>query len=339
MLRRTVLLLPLCLCALALPSLLAVGSTSASAGAKHTIRFATMAPRGSSFLRVFQAWGTSLKKETGGRVKMRMYPGGVAGDDRDVLRKMKAGQIDGGQFSSVAMGSMVREMLVVQVPGVARGVKQLNAVRAGMQQEWNQKLRSHGYEFMGWADVGFGRVFSNKPILRPADYKTVRPWVYKEDPIEPTLMQIVGASPVALGLPEVLPALQTGMIDTLTVSAVAAVALQWFRHLSHMSEGQGMVLLGATFLNKGVVEGLAPDDREKLMETSRKAHAALNKRIVLEEKRAVKSLKARGVVEYAQTAHQKEWDEYYRKLQDKLVGQLYTAETLNKARKLAKSGQ
>ena len=312
---------------------------SASAGGGTTIRFATMAPRGSSFLRVFQAWGKSLQKETGGRVKMRMYGGGVAGDDRDVLRKMKAGQIDGGQFSSVAMGSMVREMLVVQVPGVARGTKELNRVRAGMQDEWNAKLRKHGYEFMGWSDAGFGRVFSNKPILKPTDYKEVRPWVYKEDPIEPTLMSIVGATPVALGLPEVLPALQTGMIDTLTVSAVAAVALQWFRHLTHMSEGQGMVLLGATFLNKKTVDAMAPDDVEKLCETADKAHAALNKRLLLEEKRAVKSLKQRGVVEYDQKAHQKEWDDYYNKLQNKLVGQLYTAETLNKARKLARSGK
>src|SRR6185436_7433856 len=105
--------------------------------------------------------------------------------------------------------------------------------RNAMSAEWSQQFEQNGVHLLGWGDAGQGRVFSNREITRPADFRTAHPWVWTDDPIFPEYLQVIGAHGVRLGLAEVLPALTSGQIDTLVASATAASALQWHTHLTH----------------------------------------------------------------------------------------------------------
>ena len=313
-------------------------ATTASAGDTAVIRLAHLGPRGSSWDKIFRAWSNSAKKETNGAVKFRFYQGGVAGSERDVIRKMKAGQMDAAGLTSIGLGQIARPVTIMQMPGIFANYKQLNSVRETMAPEFEKLFNESGYSLMGWGDAGFARIFAKQPILKPSDYKKVRPWVPKADPVTPEMMKMVGANGVSLGIPEVLPALQTGMVDCVTASAVAAVALQWVRHTTHMSADANLAIVGATVIKKDVMDKLAPDVREKLFETGKKAHAALVKQVQKEDKRAYKTLIKRGMIEFDPLADPKvakEWNTMNDELLKKFTGRLWSKDLYAKVKAAA----
>lgn len=320
--------------ALAVPSLARV-----SAAGNTTIRLATLAPAGSSWDKVFRAWSNSVSKETGGAVSFQFFSGGVAGDERDVIRKMKLGQMDAGGLTSIGLGQIARPTQVLQMPGIIENYKQLNHVRAKMSSEFESMFAKEGYTLLGWGDAGFARQFAKKPILMPSDLKSARPWVPREDPVLPEVMKVIGANGVPLGIPEVFPALQTGMLDSVTVSAIAAVALQWFRHLTHVSKQAPVAVVGATLLRTELFKTLPPDQAKALIETGKKAHAVLLDTVAKEDDKAYKTLISRGMKEFdalATPAQNKAWVDLYTEVIKRLTGKLWSKELLERVRATAK---
>ena len=123
--------------------------------------------------------------------------------------------------------------------------QQLDNVRTELNDHFEKMFNEEGYTFLGWGDAGKTRLFSTEKIERPSDIKKHRPWAWKDDLIFPEFLKVVGANPVRLGVPEVYPALQTRMVDTLPASALAAVALQWYTRLKYVSQRNSGIIVGA----------------------------------------------------------------------------------------------
>ena len=295
----------------------------ASADEAFVLRIATLAPRGSAWMKVFKAWNASLKRKTGGKLQLRFYPGGVSGDERDFIRKMRAGQLDGASVTATGLGQVVRPVLVLQVPRLLTDYDKLDRVRAAMDDEFRGQFREAGFELLGWGDVGRARIFSTHRIERPADLKRTRPWAWREDAIFSTFLKTVGANPVRLGVPEVYPALQTGMVDTVPSSALAAVSLQWYTKLKFVTKQSSSILIGATIVRKDKLDALPAELRAALMETAAKAHALLNRQVRRDDERAYRTLLQRGLQEVDISAHRAEWEAAARKVREQLAGRLY----------------
>lgn len=306
------------------------GVARVAAGETVVIRIGTLAPAGSSWDRAFKAWNNTLMKETSGTLKLQVYPGGSAGDERDVLRKMKIGQMDGGAFTSIGLALVARPIQILQLPGLIHDHDHLNKVRDALAPEFEAVFEKEGYKLIGWGDAGFARILSNRPILYPTDYKAVRPWVPADDAAMPVFMKLVGANPVAAGIPEVIAGLQTGMIDTVIGSAIAAVAMQWFRNVTHVSKEAAVPVIGATLLRGDFYKGLSPDHQQALMATGKRAHTALLAMIEAEDKRAYKTLVEKaGLKEFSTLGtkeQEKAWIEVNTELRKKLTGVLWTPE-------------
>jgi len=332
--KRNLLLLSIIIgCLVALPSLATV-----SAGETITIRMASLAPKGSSWDTVFQAWNKTLRQDTGGGVQFQFFSGGVAGDEKDVIRKMKVGQMDAAGLTSIGLGQIARPVTILQMPGLFANYEQLGKVRKTLAPDLEKLFSDEGYRLLGWGDAGFGRVFSKRPILRPSDYKTVRPWVPRDDPSFPEFMKIVGANGVPLGIPEVFPSLSTGMIDTVVSSAIAAVALQWFRYLTHMSTDTNIAIVGATLVREDLFKTLPPDHQKALVESGKRAHEFLIKKIMSEDAKAYKTLIDQGMIEFnplATPAQAKEWEAANNEMLKRLTGRLWTKELMDKVKAAA----
>lgn len=317
-------------CALAVPSLARV-----SAAGTTTIRLGILAPAGSTWDKVFRAWNNTLTKETGGAVNFQFFLGGVAGDERDVIRKMKLGQMDAGGLTSIGLAQVARPISVLQMPGVLDDYKQLQLVREKLAPEWESMFAKEGYTLLGWGDAGFARQFAKKPILKPDDLKSARPWVPRDDAAITELMKTIGANGVPLGIPEVFPALQTGMVDAVTVSAIAAVALQWFRYVQFVSKQAPVAVVGATIIRAEAMKTIAPDHQKILMDTAKKAHAALIEQVQKEDDKAYKTLLGRGMKEFDAlgTPDQKAaWDKVNVEVIKRLTGKLWTKDLLDRVR-------
>lgn len=302
----------------------------AAAQGPTTLRIATVAPDGSSWMKVFKAWDASLRKATDGQVRLRFYPGGSQGDERDFVRKMRAGQMDGAAVTSTGLGIVVRSVLALSAPGLINEYEEMDRVRDTLAGDLDREFEGEGYKLLGWGDVGKTRIFSTEKFAKPSDLKNLRPWAWKDDAIFSEFLSVVGATPVRLGLPEVYPGLQTRMIDTVPGSAIAAVSLQWFTKLNYVTKQNSGILIGATLLKKSAFDGLTPEQQEALLATSKKAHAALNKRIRRDDDEAYRTILARGLKEVDTDPHRAAWDKAAADTRKRLTGRVYSAELLKR---------
>lgn len=325
---------PFLLASLALSLALVPGVSPRPAGAQEagtTLRIATLAPRGSTWHRVFTAWGNSLRTQTGGRLSIQVQPAG-AGDELALVRRMRANEIDGASFTAVGIGQIARPVLVLQAPGVFEGYEQLDRARASMDAELRGHFEQNGASLMGWSDYGEGRIFSTRPIRRPADLAQAHPWVLENDPMFSEFLRVVGATGVPLPIGGVMGALNASRIDTVVASATAASALQWHTRLTHVTSESNAVLVGATLISKARVDALPADLQQALRDTARQAHDALQRTVRRDDARYYDALVSRhGMQTVDVSEHASEWRQAAQQTRERLVGRIYSREQLDRA--------
>ncbi len=295
----------------------------------YEIRLATLAPAGSSWMKVFNAWNQTLRRETENRLRLRFYPGGSQGDERDFVRKMRVGQLDGGAVTATGLSMLVRPVLVLVVPGLLTTYERLDRVRAKMDARFEKMFEDEGYKLLGWGDAGQTRLFSENKLESPAQIKSQRVWAWKDDLIFNEFYKVIGVNPIRLGVPEVYPALQTRMVDVVAASALAAVSLQWYTRVKYVTAHNSAIIVGATMMRKKKFEELPPDLQATLLSTAERAHDVLNKAIRRDDKKAYSVVMKRGIEPVEAGAHKAEWDKAQKQVRDNLTGRIYPKSLLD----------
>jgi TRAP-type C4-dicarboxylate transport system substrate-binding protein len=326
----------ICVAAFLLPGAATVPRAAASG--PIIIRFASLAPAGSGFMKVSKAWNRSVKKETEGRVELRFYSGGSQGDERDFVRKMRAGQMDGAGISTTGMGMVARPVLVLTAPGLLVENDQLARARTELNDRFSKMFEDAGFVLLNWGEAGKNRLFSTQPFARPADLKSLRPWAWKDDPVFAELVSVIGANPVRMGLPEVYGGLQTRMVDTVPSSAFAAVALQWYTKLKYMAKQNFSIIVGGGILTKEKFDELTEHDQRVLLNTSVRASKANDALVRRDDAKAYAALISRGMTEVDTAKHQAEWNAVAKKARENLVGRVYSKSLLEAVEKVAAAG-
>jgi len=311
----------------------ALPSPGGAAPDQKTIKFALMVPRSPNLAIQLKKRNRELLAATSGKVKLRVYWGGAAGDERTVLRKMNNRQIDGTAFALPMISNFVREALVLESPALFMNYKQLDAARAALTPAFNEEAYRNGFKMLVWGDIGRLRVFSKKKIKTVADMKKVRPWLYTESEMLKEFYKVIGATGVPLGIAEVYGAMETGMIDTFWGTALMAGALQWHRTAEYLSPPMG-------FINGGVV--VKRESWDELPEVGRKAMTDMvnaqarkaQKDIRKQDEQAYKKLLNRGYSEIPPTNEQEWWD-VGNKLRQRMIGRVYTQKLVTQAEQIA----
>ena len=315
----------LLLTAFALP-----GTTShTKAEQSYTLRIASLAPAGSSWMKILNAWNKTLKEKTDGRLKMRFYPGGSQGDERDFVRKMRVGQLDGGVVTMTGMSMIVRAMIVLVLPGFLDNYEKLDRVRGKMAPEFEAMFEKEGFKLVGWGDAGKNRLFGAKPFRTPDDLKAMRPWVWKDELVFVELYDVIGANAVRLGVPEVYPGLQTRMIDMVSSSALTAVALQWYTRVKYMTGWNSAIIAGGTVMRKDKYDELPPDLKEVFQSTADRAHELLNKTIRKDDEKAYQVVLKKGIQVVEAGDAKPAWDAAYKQVRDNFSGRLFPKSLLD----------
>jgi TRAP-type transport system periplasmic protein len=310
--------------ALAVFVMLGVGLDSAADGPPvKTLSIATLAPPGSTWMRVFDAWNRELRRRSSGTLQFRFYPGGVQGDEAEVIRKIRNGRLDGAAVTAVGLGQIHRPALVFQLPGILRTYEQLDAARTALNTEMSTGFESGGFKLLGWADVGQSRLFSTVPIASPSELARHKPWLWRDDLIMPEFFRQIRANAVPLQLPEVLGALQTNRIDCLFSTPVAAVALQWSSRISHVTDMPLAIVIGGTIVGKRQWDALSEEHRTILTETGVQFHALARRNLRRDETAAMQALTQRNIRLVPVTAAQRnEWNQAAQRVRQRLGGQV-----------------
>lgn len=311
-----------------------VSTPSAGAETATVIRFASLAPAGSSFMKVMKAWNRSLKDQTENRVQLRFYSGGSQGDERDFIRKVRAGQMDAAGVTTTGLGMVARPVLVLTAPGLITEYAQLERVRTTLNDRFSQLFTDGGFQLLAWGEAGKNRIFSVNEFAQPKDLKSGRPWAWKDDPVFAEFMSVIGANPVRLGVPEVYPGLQTRMIDTVPASAIGAVALQWYTRLNYMAKDNFGIIVGGSIVKQEKFDSLSEADQKALIDTSERAARALDTLSRRDDDRAFKSLASRGMTVVDTDLYKAEWDAVEAQTRKNLTGRVYSKSLLDAVQKI-----
>jgi len=235
------------------------------------------------------------KKPKENRLGFKFYPGGVQGDEKDVLRKIRNGQLHGGGFTGFGLGSIVSEVRVQELPFMFETLDELDYLREQTDPYFFDAFNDKGFEHLGWSDVGFVYVFSKNPLRSPEDMQNARMWIWAGDPLAELFFKAFGISPIPLSAPDVLTSLQTGIIDAVYGSTLACIALQWFTRVDYMSDVPVTHGLGAALVSKKALRKVDPADVEILIEVSRPLLRQLSEKTRVQNVEAIDELKKEGV--------------------------------------------
>jgi TRAP-type transport system periplasmic protein len=267
----------------------------AKGAAAVTLRIGTLAPQGSRWHKAFESTAREVKRETDGAVAIKIYAGGTMGDEAAMVRKMRIGQLDGAAVTSVGLGDINKQLLMLQLPLLFKNYKQLDHVRSKMSSKFEKMLADEGFRLGSWGDVGFIYLFSNSPVKVPSDIKGTKMWVWDSDPISKKVMEVVGVNAVPLGVPDVLPSLQTGVIDAFTNSPYGAIALQWYTKARYVTNLRLSMGVGASVITEKAWNGIPDDSRAVIDRVTNATHEKLLKAIRSDNNKAVQALVDKGL--------------------------------------------
>ncbi len=226
-----------------------------------TYKIATISPDGLSWVKKLRDGVKEIDERTEGRVKFKIYPGGVQGDDFTVLRKMRIGQLHGG---AVAAGSLTRfypDLQIYNLPLQFKSYEEVDHIRGEMDKMIAKGLEDAGIVTFAFTETGFAYLLSKTPVRSLEELKELKAWTPEGDPISAELIKSFDVSPIPLNVSDVLAGLQTGLINAVLVPPVVALALQWHNHVEYMMNLPMVYIYSMLAMDKKAFNRISPDDQ------------------------------------------------------------------------------
>ncbi len=237
-----------CLKNTTLACLVSVFLFAGTASAQVTLKLATLAPEGSIWMQALDDAKTEIEAATGGAIKVKIYPGGIMGSEKDVLFKIKTGQLQGGGFMGYAIGKICPDASALMFPMVFRNYDEVDRVLTRIGPFLDGNARENGFEVLGWTEVGFSYAFGMKPIDTLEHVRETKVWGLDS----PMLIELFSAGDI-LSIPanvtDVLTSLQTGSLETVFGPPTAAVAVQWHTKVRYYNTMRLTYSIGGVFLS------------------------------------------------------------------------------------------
>jgi len=264
------------------------------AGAQ-TLKIATIAPEGSSWMNEMRAGAKEILQRTDGRVVFKFYGGGVQGNDKQVQRKMRTGQLHGGAFTSGSMFNFQKNADLYALPLMFNNVDEVAFVRHALDAKLRQGLEDAGYVNFGFAGGGFAYMMSNRPLRVLADLSGQKVWTPEGDKISYAALEALGVAPVTMPLTDVMTGLQTDLLNSVTVSPIGAVVLQWHTKLKFITELPVAYVYVALLLERRAFERLSEQDQVIVREVMERVYRQLDKNSIAENQNAMQALLESGL--------------------------------------------
>ena len=309
--------------------LLALGAGRAARADNTELRIATLAPSGSPWMEVLNKAQGEIKDKTAGRVTLKYYEGGQQGDERDFVRKIKLGQLDGAAVTAVGLSMIDESIRVLELPMMFQSAEEVDYVADKMWPYFQKKFEKKGFKLQDRGEVGWIYFLSKKKVEKLADLRDQKLWIWGDDQLVGSMFKKLGLNGVPLGVPEVDGNLTSGKIDACYGSPLAAVALQWYSKVKFMTSMPSSFAIGATVVSLDSLKKLSAEDVKAVEDISR-ANAKKLRRVIRKANEDAKGTMSRKGVTVVQTpiAMVDEITKKSSEMWNELAGKIYSKEEL-----------
>jgi TRAP-type C4-dicarboxylate transport system substrate-binding protein len=304
---------------------------SSLAAAQTTIKFATLAPEGTTSMNIMREYVKAVEDATRGEIKFKIYPGGVSGDEKDVLRKIRIGQLHSAGFTGQGLGEILPEIRILDAPFLFHNYQEVDHVTSKLFDYFARKFEEQGYILLGWAEVGFVYMFSNEPIHSFEDIIGIKMWMWAGDPIAESTFKALQLNPIPLSITDVLTSLQTNLINGVYVAPYYCMALQWHTKTKYMLQMPLADSNGAVLLDKKIFNKLSEAQQSILKILSMKYFDKLTRLSREDNEKSLELIKSTGIT-FTSITDKGEVSKFYqagKNARRDLVGKLFSQELLN----------
>jgi TRAP-type C4-dicarboxylate transport system substrate-binding protein len=305
-----------------------VPTTQANA---QQLRIGSLVPKNSLYHRQLLEVAESWRTAQGAGAKYLVFPDGSQGGEAEMARRMRIGQLQGALLSVVGLREIEPSIAALQsMPLLFRNWEELDYVREKMRPAMEKKFLDKGFVVLAWGDAGWVRFFSKEAALRPDDYKRMKFFAWGSEPDQQNIMKSLGYTPVPLETTDILPAIQTGMINVVPSTPYFALATQVYNTAPHMLDINWAPIVGALVVTRKAWDGMSPEVQTAVRAASDKAGAQIRTKARQEVEEAVDAMKKRGLtVNKPNAAQMKEWNDLAEKLYPRIRGTMVPAETFD----------
>lgn len=316
-------------------AVLLAGGGAPAAAQNVVVKMATIVPDGSAWHQILKEMGEKWKTASGGRVTLRLYPGSVAGDDPDVVRKMRLKTLNAGLLTSAGLGEIDKTVFALQVPMMYSSTDEVDYVLGKMGPKLEQAMLAKGFVVLHWADGGWVHFFTQKPVATPDDLKGLKLFSWQGDNDSTAVWTQAGFNPVPLPSTEISTALQTGLVNAVPAPPQAAVLLQWYLHAKNMTNLRWLFLLGGTVMTKETWDRIPADVQPAIRQAAQEAGRRLRQEIRNAADRDIQAMQKRGLNVVAVDAKTEAlWRAAAEAAYPRIRGPIVPAEAFDEARRL-----
>ena len=310
-------------------SLAALLVTSAASAQEVKIKLGTVAPQGSTWHELLKEMAAQWKEASGGKVDLKIYAGGTQGSEGEMVKKLNIGQLHAASITVVGLRDITPEPQAIGCPGVLDTEEEYDYVISKMRGELEQVILAKGYVVLNWAEAGFVKIFSKTPRTKLDEYKKGKIFAWNGDPDAEEAWKRAGLRPVLLASTDLIPSLQTNMVDIVTEPPLYAYTSGFYEKAKYMLDLNWGFLNGATVVKRDQWEKIPADIRPKLLAiaeaTGRKVQAEVRSKV----KESMDQMKAKGLV-VLQPENLPEWKHALAQVQSVVRGKVVSAATFDR---------
>ncbi len=279
--------------------MLSLLSLGAPVTAQTVLKIATLAPEGSSWIIALRQIDAEIRSETDGQVRLKIYAGGVQGDEDVMLRKIRIGQLHAAGLGGPGISHVLPDVLALEMPFLFENYDEVDYVLGKTEDYYRKAFQYAGFVLLGWSDLGFVYIMSQQPIRSVEDLSRHKVWRLQDEPITGVLFEKAGVTSVPLTIPDVLLGLQTNLIDVVYASPAAAIVLQWFTRVKYYTDLPINYSIGAFLVQQKAFDRLTATQQRRLLEISARHIGAHNRRSRTDNRDALQIMRREGIAAVA----------------------------------------
>jgi TRAP-type C4-dicarboxylate transport system substrate-binding protein len=266
-----------------------------------TIKLGSLAPANSIWDKCLKEIAAEWRKISHGSVTLKIYPGGIAGDESVMLRKIRLRQLHAAAITCVGLNSITKGILSVSVPMLIRTEEELFYVLDKMTPYLEEELEKKQFIAIGFTFAGWIHFFTRKPVIEPEDLKKQKLWLWDDSSSIVQVWKEAGFKVVPLAATDILTSLQSGMIDGLLTSPLSAAVYQWFAIAKNLTMMNWAPMTAGLVISKSTWEKIPEKIRPQLIESARNILQKLNREMIEADAGAIDIMKQYGLVTHTVT--------------------------------------